>query len=190
MEFSQTSVVEIFCWNSQRLKAVRYFPRRASLWMPDRILDANLLTEGLRIINLNQIKLAKLISTFCHCRNLSSIFLLSTIYIYIYIWYHLWWLFFRFWVYLCCIHLMCKVNILSEKIPIYSFHAWKALNIVRKTPSQMLQGFYICFWLKPKERRKMMKMECILFFIKLLISILRLYWKLRLLTFFFADFDH
>ena len=130
--------LQIFCEFNQRLKAAGYFPRRAPWWISDRILNASLpnnllqLAKGLRKIKLNQIKLAKLISTFCHCRNISSIHLLSNIYIFDII---LWWLSFWFWVYWCCVHLLCRASILSEK----------ALNIVRKSSILDIQGFYIYF---------------------------------------------
>ena len=42
MESSRTSAVELYCGNSQRIKAVGYFRRRAPSWMFDRILNATL----------------------------------------------------------------------------------------------------------------------------------------------------
>ena len=41
-ESNQTSAVELYCGNSQRIKAVGYFCRRAPSWMFDRILNATL----------------------------------------------------------------------------------------------------------------------------------------------------
>ena len=120
--------LQIFGEFNQRLKAAGYFPRRAPWWISDRILNATLpnnllqLAKGLRRIKLNQIKLAKLISTFCHCRNISSIHLLSNIYIFDII---LWWLSFWFWFYWCWVHLLCRASILSEKAK----HCKKKLNL-------------------------------------------------------------
>ena len=37
LEYSRTSAVELFCGNSQRIKAVGYCRRRATSWMFDRI---------------------------------------------------------------------------------------------------------------------------------------------------------
>ena len=42
MESSRTFAVELYCGNSQRIKAVGYFRRRAPSWMFDRILNATL----------------------------------------------------------------------------------------------------------------------------------------------------
>ena len=42
MESSQTSAVELYYGNSQRIKAVGYFRTRAPSWMFDRILNAAL----------------------------------------------------------------------------------------------------------------------------------------------------
>ena len=42
LESSRTSEVELYCRNSQRIKAVGYFRRRAPSWMFDRILNATL----------------------------------------------------------------------------------------------------------------------------------------------------
>ena len=42
MESSRTSAVERYCGNSQRIKAVGYFRRRAPSWMFVRILNATL----------------------------------------------------------------------------------------------------------------------------------------------------
>ena len=42
LESSRTSTVELYCGNSQRIKAVGYFRRRAPSWMFDRILNATL----------------------------------------------------------------------------------------------------------------------------------------------------
>ena len=42
LESSETSAVELFCGNIQRIKAVGYFRRRAPWWMFDRILNATL----------------------------------------------------------------------------------------------------------------------------------------------------
>ena len=41
-ESNQTSAVELYCGNSQRIKAVGYFCRTAPSWMFDRILNATL----------------------------------------------------------------------------------------------------------------------------------------------------
>ena len=49
LESDQTSVVELFCGNSQRIKAVGYFPRRAPSWMFDRILTATLPNNSLHL---------------------------------------------------------------------------------------------------------------------------------------------
>ena len=42
LKSSRTSAVELYCGNSQRIKAVGYFRRRAPSWMFDRILNATL----------------------------------------------------------------------------------------------------------------------------------------------------
>ena len=42
MEYSGTSALELYCGNSQRIKAIGYFRRRAPSWMFDRILNAPL----------------------------------------------------------------------------------------------------------------------------------------------------
>ena len=42
MESSRTFAVELYCGNSQRIKAVGYFRRRGPSWMFDRILNATL----------------------------------------------------------------------------------------------------------------------------------------------------
>ena len=42
LESSRTAGVELFCRNSQPLKSIGYFCRRASLWMFDRILNVTL----------------------------------------------------------------------------------------------------------------------------------------------------
>ena len=41
-ESGQTTVMEPFCDNDQRVKAVDYFRKRAPSWMFDRILNATL----------------------------------------------------------------------------------------------------------------------------------------------------
>ena len=45
LKSSRTSAVELFCGNSQRIKAVGYLRRRAPSWMFDRILNATLPTN-------------------------------------------------------------------------------------------------------------------------------------------------
>ena len=39
MESSRTAAVEVYCGNSQRIKAIGYFRRRAPFWMFDRIVN-------------------------------------------------------------------------------------------------------------------------------------------------------
>ena len=54
MKFSGTSAVELYCGNSQRIKVVGYFRRRAPSWMFDRILNATLpFTREIRNIPWN-----------------------------------------------------------------------------------------------------------------------------------------
>ena len=42
MEYSGTSALELYCGNSQRIKAIGYFRRRAPPWMFGKILNATL----------------------------------------------------------------------------------------------------------------------------------------------------
>ena len=57
LESSRTSEVELYCRNSQRIKAVGYFRRRAPSWMFDRILNATLLfTPKIRNIPWNVLR--------------------------------------------------------------------------------------------------------------------------------------
>ena len=49
LESSQTSAVELFCGNSQRIKAIGCFPRRAPSWMFDRTLNATLPNNSLHL---------------------------------------------------------------------------------------------------------------------------------------------
>ena len=57
LESSQTSAMELFCGNSQRIKAIGYFRWRAPSWIFDRILNATLPNN---FLHLHQI-----FSTFC-----------------------------------------------------------------------------------------------------------------------------
>ena len=70
---------------------------------------------------------------------------------------------------------MCRASILSEKEYIYNFDGWKTLNIVRKCSILDVAEVLHILLLKNKRKQKRMKMECILFFIKLLIRILQLH---------------
>ena len=49
LESSRTSAIELFCGNSQSIKTVGYFRRRAPSWMFDRILNATLPSNSLHL---------------------------------------------------------------------------------------------------------------------------------------------
>ena len=49
LESSQTSVMELFCENSPRFKAVGYFCQRTSSWMFNMILNATLPNNSLHL---------------------------------------------------------------------------------------------------------------------------------------------
>ena len=45
MKSSRTSAMKLFCGNSEHVKAVDYFRRRAPLWMSDRILNVGIIAR-------------------------------------------------------------------------------------------------------------------------------------------------
>ena len=75
----------------------------------------------------------------------------------------------------------------QKRIPIYTFDSWKALKIVRKSSTlDVADVLRLILVNTERKKKKRIKMECILLFIKLLIRIPQPYWKLRSLACFFS----